>query len=327
MPAQITVHVAGSERSVEQGTTAGALFDGDRSVLVARVGGELRDLAHVLSDGDVVEPVTAAEQDGLDVLRHSAAHVLAQAVQEVHPDARLGIGPPIRDGFYYDFDVETPFTPDDLRALEKVMQRIVNEGQAFERREVSDEDALAELAGEPYKCELIGLKGGATEEDGATVEVGAGELTIYDNVDRKSGDVIWQDLCRGPHVPNTGDLPPHFKLMSVAGAYWRGDESRPMLQRVYGVAFRSKEELENHLWQIEEAKRRDHRKLLVVDGADVTSDAAALAGVTVSGEVVAHTKGPKIDILKYKNKTGYKRRLGHRQRLTQVRVTSIDTGK
>ena len=144
-------------------TTAGELFEGDRSVLVARVNGELRDLAHVLADGDVVEPVTAAEQDGLDVLRHSAAHVLAQAVQEVHPDARLGIGPPIRDGFYYDFDVETPFTPDDLRALEKVMQRIVNEGQTFQRREISDDDALVELAGEPYKCELIGLKGGASE--------------------------------------------------------------------------------------------------------------------------------------------------------------------
>ena len=163
MSAQITVHVAQSERSVPEQTTAGALFDGDRSVLVARVNGELRDLAHVLADGDVVEPVTAAEQDGLDVLRHSAAHVLAQAVQEVHPDAKLGIGPPIRDGFYYDFDVETPFTPEDLRALEKVMQRIVNEGQTFQRREVSDDDALVELAGEPYKCELIGLKGGASE--------------------------------------------------------------------------------------------------------------------------------------------------------------------
>ena len=163
MSAQITVHVAGSERSVPEQTTAGELFEGDRGVLVARVGGELRDLAHVLADGDVVEPVTAAEQDGLDVLRHSAAHVLAQAVQEVHPEARLGIGPPIRDGFYYDFDVETPFTPEDLRALEKVMQRIVNEGQTFVRREISDDDALVELADEPYKCELIGLKGGASE--------------------------------------------------------------------------------------------------------------------------------------------------------------------
>ncbi len=163
MSAQITVHVAGSERSVPEQTTAGELFEGDRSVLVARVNGELRDLAHVLADGDVVEPVTAGEQDGLDVLRHSAAHVLAQAVQEVHPDARLGIGPPIRDGFYYDFDVETPFTPEDLRALEKVDAAHRQRGPDLPRREISDDDALVELAGEPYKCELIGLKGGASE--------------------------------------------------------------------------------------------------------------------------------------------------------------------
>src|SRR6478735_5434145 len=185
MSAQITVHVAESERSVPEQTTAGELFDGDRSVLVARVNGELRDLAHVLADGDVVEPVTAGEQDGLDVLRHSAAHVLAQAVQEVHPDARLGIGPPIRDGFYYDFDVETPFTPDDLKALEKVMQRIVNEGQTFVRREVSDDEARAELSAEPYKLELIGLKGNASDAaEGADAEVGGGQLTIYDNLRR-----------------------------------------------------------------------------------------------------------------------------------------------
>ena len=152
MSAQITLHVAGDERSVAEGTTAADLFGEDRAVLVARVNGELRDLATVLADGDHVEAVTAAEQDGLDVLRHSAAHVLAQAVQQVNPDARLGIGPPIRDGFYYDFDVETPFTPEDLKSLEKVMQRIVNEGQSFVRREVSDDEALRELADEPYKC-------------------------------------------------------------------------------------------------------------------------------------------------------------------------------
>ncbi|MDN5718353.1 MAG: threonine--tRNA ligase, partial [Janibacter sp.] len=184
MPAQITINVAGDERSVDQGTTAADLFEGDRAVLVARVNGELRDLAHEIAAGDVVEPVTAAEQDGLDVLRHSTAHVLAQAVQQINPSAKLGIGPPIRDGFYYDFDVEEPFTPEDLKALDKAMQRIINEGQTFERREITDDDALVELSDEPYKCELIGLKGGASEDaaEGASVEVGGAQLTIYDNV-------------------------------------------------------------------------------------------------------------------------------------------------
>ncbi|MGL4175431.1 MAG: threonine--tRNA ligase [Dermatophilaceae bacterium] len=283
MPAEITVHVAGSERSVPAGTTAGALFVGDRSVLVARVGGELRDLAHVLVDGDVVEPVTAAEQDGLDVLRHSAAHVLAQAVQELHPSARLGIGPPIRDGFYYDFDVERPFTPEDLKALEKVMQRIVNEGQTFHRREISDDDALVELAGEPYKCELIGLKGGASRApagevdevraheggereaiasfgEGADREVGGAQLTIYDNV-RRDGSRAWGDLCRGPHVPTTKVLGNAFKVMRSAAAYWRGSEKNPQLQRVYGTAWPTKDELKAYLDRLAEAERRDHRRL------------------------------------------------------------------
>ncbi len=262
MSAQITVHVAGNERSVAGGTTYGDLLEGDRSVLVARVGGELRDLHAEAQDGDVVEPVTAAEQDGLDVLRHSAAHVLAQAVQEVHPDARLGIGPPVRDGFYYDFDVETPFTPEDLKALEKVMQRIVNEGQTFRRREVSDADAAVELADEPYKIELIGLKGGAAEDaaEGASVEVGGAQLTIYDNV-RRDGSVAWGDLCRGPHVPSTKVLGNAFKLMRSAAAYWRGSEKNPQLQRVYGTAWPSKDEMKAYLDRLAEAERRDHRKL------------------------------------------------------------------
>ena len=266
MSAQITVHVAGAERSVPERTTAGDLFaaDGvpDRSVLVARVNGELRDLSHVLRDGDVVEPVTAGKQDGLDVLRHSAAHVLAQAVQEVDPTARLGIGPPVRDGFYYDFDVEEPFTPDDLKKLEKVMQRIVNEGQAFVRREVSDEEARIELAKEPYKLELIGLKGGASEAaaEGASVEVGGAQLTVYDNV-RRDGSVAWGDLCRGPHVPSTKVLGNAFKLMRSAGAYWRGSEQNPQLQRVYGTAWPTKDELRAYLDRLAEAEKRDHRRL------------------------------------------------------------------
>ncbi|MEO6790297.1 MAG: threonine--tRNA ligase [Ornithinibacter sp.] len=286
MSAQITVHVAGSERSVTEGTTAGELFDGDRAVLVARVQGELRDLAHVLADGDSVEPVTAGEQDGLDVLRHSAAHVLAQAVQELHPSARLGIGPPIRDGFYYDFDVETPFTPEDLKGLEKVMQRIVNEGQTFQRREISDDAALVELADEPYKCELIGLKGGASEDaaEGASVKVGGAQLTIYDNL-RRDGSLAWGDLCRGPHVPSTKVLGNAFKLTRSAAAYWRGSEKNPQLQRVYGTAWPTKEEMRDYLERLAEAEKRDHRKL----GAEL--DLFSFPEELGSGLAVFHPKG------------------------------------
>ena len=286
MPAQITVHVAGSERSVAEGTTYGDLFDGDRAVLVARVDGELRDLHRPAADGETVVPVTAAEQDGLDVLRHSAAHVLAQAVQEVNPGARLGIGPPVRDGFYYDFDVEDPFTPEDLKTLEKVMQRIVNEGQSFVRREVTDEEAAAELVGEPYKIELIGLKGGAAEDaaEGASVEVGAGQLTIYDNV-RRDGSVAWGDLCRGPHVPTTKVLGNAFKLMRSAAAYWRGSEKNPQLQRVYGTAWASKDDLRAYLERLAEAERRDHRRL----GSEL--DLFSFPDELGSGLPVFHPKG------------------------------------
>ncbi|MGO4357150.1 threonine--tRNA ligase [Janibacter sp. RAF52] len=262
MSAQITINVAGDERLVDQGTTAADLFDGDRAVLVARVNGELRDLAHELAQGDVVEPVTAQEQDGLDVLRHSTAHVLAQAVQQINPDAKLGIGPPIRDGFYYDFDVAEPFTPEDLKALDKAMQRIINEGQTFVRREVSDDDALVELEHEPYKCELIGLKGGASDDaaEGASVEVGGAQLTIYDNV-RRDGTRAWGDLCRGPHVPTTKVIGNAYKIMRSAAAYWRGSEKNPQLQRVYGTAWPSKDELKAYLDRLAEAEKRDHRKL------------------------------------------------------------------
>ena len=215
-----------------------------------------------LADGDAVEPVTAQEQDGLDVLRHSAAHVLAQAVQEVNPKAKLGIGPPVRDGFYYDFDVAEPFQPDDLKALEKVMQRIVNEGQTFVRREISDAEAAVELADEPYKVELIGLKGGAAGDaaEGADVEVGGAQLTIYDNL-KRDGSRAWGDLCRGPHVPSTKVLGNAFKLMRSGGAYWRGSEKNPQLQRVYGTAWATKDDLKAYLDRLAEAERRDHRKI------------------------------------------------------------------
>lgn len=286
MSAEITVTVAGSERSVPEQTTAAELFEGDRAVLVARVNGELRDLAHALAEGDVVEPVTAQEQDGLDVLRHSAAHVLAQAVQELNPKARLGIGPPVRDGFYYDFDVAEPFQPDDLKALEKVMQRIVNEGQTFVRREISDADAAVELADEPYKVELIGLKGGAAGEqaEGADVEVGGAQLTIYDNL-KRDGSRAWGDLCRGPHVPSTKVLGNAFKLMRSGGAYWRGSEKNPQLQRVYGTAWPTKDELKAYLDRLAEAERRDHRKI----GAE--QDLFSFPDELGSGLAVFHPKG------------------------------------
>ncbi len=262
MSAQITITIAGSERSVDQGTTAADLFAEDRAVVVARVGGELRDLAYQLVDGDEVQPVLISEPDGLDVLRHSCAHVLAQAVQEVYPEAKLGIGPPIRDGFYYDFDVAEPFVPEDLKKLEKVMQRIINSGQTFHRRDVADEEARRELATEPYKLELIGLKGGAADEvaEGASVEVGGSQLTIYDNCDR-TGQVVWGDLCRGPHLPNTKLIGNAFKIMRSAAAYWRGSEKNPQLQRIYGTAWPSKEEMRAYLDRLAEAERRDHRRL------------------------------------------------------------------
>ncbi|MBX3194228.1 MAG: threonine--tRNA ligase [Microbacteriaceae bacterium] len=230
----------------------------DRAVIAIRVNGELKDKATTVTATDAVEPVEASSPDGLNILRHSTAHVMAQAVQKINPDAKLGIGPPITDGFYYDFDVDTPFTPDDLTAIEKEMDRIIRSGQRFVRRPVSDDDARAELAGEPYKLELIGIKGQAGDAE-ESVEVGAGELTIYDNVDR-DGQTVWKDLCRGPHVPNTGALGVH-KLMRIAAAYWRGSEKNPQLQRIYGTAWPTKAELKDYTERLEEAAKRDHRKL------------------------------------------------------------------
>ena len=293
MPAQITVSVDGAERPVPIGTTAGGLLidelggvaRGADAIVVARVDGELRDLAHVLTAGAVVEAVTIDSPDGLAVLRHSTAHVLAQAVQQAHPDARLGIGPPVRDGFYYDFDVATPFTPEDVKALEKAMQRIVNEGQTFVRRVVTDDQARAELAAEPYKLELIGLKGNAADAaEGAANEVGAGELTIYDNVGR-DGQVVWKDLCRGPHLPTTKLITNGFSLMRTAAAYWRGSEKNPQLQRVYGTAWPTKDELRAYVDRLAEAERRDHRKL----GAEL--DLFSFPDEIGSGLAVFHPRG------------------------------------
>ncbi|MDX6339871.1 MAG: threonyl-tRNA synthetase, partial [Trebonia sp.] len=254
-----------TEREVTTGTTAGDLYADDRDVVVARVNGQLRDLAWALAGGDEVEPVTADSAEGRAVIRHSTAHVMAQAVQQAFPDTKLGIGPPVENGFYYDFQVERAFTPEDLKSIESRMRDIVKQGQRFVRREVSDAEARAELANEPFKLELIGIKGsiasgGAGSDDEASTEVGAGVLTIYDNVDAKTGELRWKDLCRGPHVPSTRQIPA-FKLMRNAGAYWRGSEKNPQLQRIYGTAWESRAAQDAYLKMLEEAERRDHRKL------------------------------------------------------------------
>jgi threonyl-tRNA synthetase len=273
-----------AERSVTTGTKAWELFADDASVVAARVGGELKDLAHELLDGDEVVAVTIESADGRDILRHSTAHVMAQAVQELYPNAKLGIGPPVTDGFYYDFDVEEPFRPEDLEKIESRMRKIIKEGQKFSRRAVADDEARDELAGEPYKLELIGLKGGSEEvAEGANVEVGGGQLTIYDNL-KRDGSLAWKDLCRGPHLPTTKRIPA-FKLMRTAAAYWRGDEKNKQLQRVYGTAWESKEALEEHLHRIEEAERRDHRKL----GREL--DLFSFPDELGSGLAVFHPKG------------------------------------
>ncbi|WP_374107215.1 threonine--tRNA ligase [Cryobacterium sp. 1639] len=261
----------------------------DRSVVAMRVNGELRDLATPVTETDDVTPVTIDSPDGLSILRHSAAHVLAQAVQTVNPAARLGIGPPVTDGFYYDFDVAEPFTPEDIKSLEKAMDRIIRQGQRFVRRVVTDDEARAELAAEPYKLELIGIKGvstGSTNDgDNESVEVGGAELTIYDNVDPKTGETVWKDLCRGPHLPNTRMIGNGYSLTRLAAAYWRGSEKNPQLQRVYGTAWPSKDELRAYQARLAEAAKRDHRKL----GAEL--DLFSFPEEIGSGLAVFHPKG------------------------------------
>ena len=291
MPAdKLHITLAGSEHVVEEGTTAGrALADREPATnpVAARVNGELRDLSYRLTEGDLIEPVTLDSQDGLNVLRHSTAHVMAQAVQDLFPQAKLGIGPPIENGFYYDFDVPEAFGPGDLKAIEQKMRQIVRQGQRFSRRVVSDDEARHELSGEPYKLELIGLKSGsdaALGDSGESVEVGGTELTMYDNLDPATGDLRWKDLCRGPHVPTTKDIPA-FKLMRSGGAYWRGSEKNPQLQRIYGTAWPSREAQDEYLALLEEAEKRDHRKL----GAEL--DLFSFPSEIGSGLPVFHPKG------------------------------------
>ncbi len=274
-----------AERAVTEGTRVWELFADEPEVIAARVGGDLSDLSRELVDSDEVEGVRIGSEDGRAILRHSTAHVLAQAVQQLFPDARLGIGPPIENGFYYDFDVAQPFHPDDIEKIESRMRKIVKEGQRFSRREVSDEEARSELADEPYKLELIDLKGAddADQAEGAGVEVGSGGLTIYDNL-KRDGSLAWKDLCRGPHLPTTKRIPA-FKLMRSAAAYWRGSEKNPQLQRIYGTAWESKDALDAHLHHLEEAARRDHRRL----GAEL--DLFSFPDEIGSGLAVFHPKG------------------------------------
>jgi len=281
---QIKATIDGVELSIPVGSTGFTLFT-EKSIVALKVNSELRDLAYQVSAGDSVLPVHLDSPDGLNILRHSAAHVLAQAVQTLNPEAKLGIGPPIKDGFYYDFDVANPFTPEDLRALEKEMDRIIRSGQRFIRRVTNDADATVELFNEPYKLELIGLKSGAQDIGEASAEVGAGELTIYDNFDIKADAVVWKDLCRGPHLPNTRMIGNGYALTRVAAAYWRGDQSNKQLQRIYGTAWPSKDQLREHQTQLEEAAKRDHRRI----GAEL--DLFSFPEEIGSGLAVFHPKG------------------------------------
>ncbi len=315
MPAdKLHITLAGREHVVEAGTTAGQaleMISGDKSnnsdngaapagpVIAAKVNGELKDLACPLADGDSVQPVGIASPDGLAILRHSTAHVMAQAVQELFPEAKLGIGPPVENGFYYDFDVNHPFGPEDLKAIEQRMRQIVKSGQPFARRIVTEADARAELAGQPYKLELVGLKGGSADNAGGSggssplasteesVEVGGAELTMYDNLDAGTGELRWTDLCRGPHLPTTRQIPA-FKLMRTGGAYWRGSEQNPQLQRIYGTAWPSRHAQDEYLKMLAEAEKRDHRRL----GAEL--DLFSFPAEIGSGLAVFHPKGGMI---------------------------------
>jgi threonyl-tRNA synthetase len=281
---EISIKVDGVAKSVAADQRPTHLFAEQKEIVVCRINGELKDLWTDLKDGDVVEGVSISSPDGLNVLRHSTAHVMAQAVQQVFSQTRLGIGPPIKDGFYYDFDPERPFNPDDLEKLESAMRKIIKDGQRFRRRVTTETDALKELAHEPFKCELIGIK--SNPEDGSdesSVEVGGAELTIYDNLGR-DGQPVWSDLCRGPHLPSTKHIPA-FKLMRTAAAYWRGSEKNPMLQRIYGTAWPSPEELQNYLDLLAEAEKRDHRRL----GNEL--DLFSFPDEIGSGLAVFHPKG------------------------------------
>ena len=300
MPANRHAAAAVDRVVVPAGTTAsdavkaaGLPLSGGKAIVVVRdETGRLRDLDWVPETDVEVEPVAIDSPDGLNVLRHSTAHVLAQAVQDIFPEAKLGIGPPIENGFYYDFKVAKPFQPEDLAKLTKRMQEIIKAGQTFRRRRFASlDEAKEELANEPFKLELVDIKGDTSSgqaaaglDAGEVMEVGGGELTIYDNIDPKTGKRMWGDLCRGPHLPSTR-LIPAFELMRSAAAYWRGSEKNPQLQRIYGTAWPTKDALKEYLHLLEEAARRDHRKL------GIELDLFSFPDELGSGLPVFHPKG------------------------------------
>ena len=255
--------------TVPAGTAIGAAMrglelpnKGPEAIVCAQTqDGTLKDLSFVPDSDTVFYPVPANTEAGRAVIRHSCTHVLAQAVQAEFPGTTLGIGPAIDNGFYYDFDAAEPFTPEDLKRIEKRMKKIIKQGQKFERRVyASQEEARKAFKHEPYKLELIEDKGNVDPNSDEATEVGAGELTGYYNLNPRTGEVEWYDLCRGPHVPTTKYIPA-FALTRSSAAYWRGDQSNAGLQRIYGTAWESKEALEAYQLMLEEAERRDHRRL------------------------------------------------------------------
>lgn len=281
--AEIRAQIDGEEVSFEAGTTGTEFFKDQRTIIAMRVNGEAKDLCLEIPQGATVEGIDISSDEGLAILRHSCTHVMAQAVQDINPQVNLGIGPPVKDGFYYDFGNVDPFTPEDLKEIEKRMKRIMKEGQVFRRRVVSAEEAEAELADQPYKLHLISSKGN-TDAEGASVEVGGSELTMYDNRNRKD-ETVWTDLCRGPHIPNTKLIGNGFKLMKTSAAYWLGNQANDQLQRIYGTAWPSKDELTAYITRLEEAERRDHRKL----GNEL--DLFSFPDEVGSGLAVFHPKG------------------------------------
>ena len=282
----ISIIVKGERKEVAADQTGVQLFADDKDIIAVDLNGQPRDLYTPLHEGDKVEPITLESDQGLAIMRHSATHVMAQAVQEIRPDAKLGIGPVIKDGFYYDFDVDKPFTPDDLKQIEQRMKRIIKSSQSFRRRVVTEEEARKEEADQPYKLELIGAKEAEINSEEATEVTTGGELTMYDNLDRE-GNTVWKDLCRGPHLPNTRYIR-SFKLMRTAAAYWRGDEKNPMLQRIYGTAWANKDDMKAYTARLEEAARRDHRKL----GAEM--DLFSFPDEIGPGLPVFHPKGAAV---------------------------------